>query len=170
MCAASECLALAQADPSCLPAPIWSGLENLPVKGEARDDMTQIIVVPGTYHDYLLADQLRLEVPPTATILGLTVEVIRTGSDAVVDGSVKLIKAGEVGGAERAEPAVWTTDLTSVKYGGAQDLWGREWTPADVNAADFGVAFAAAFTRAAGNARAYVDTIEVTVHYEVNCE
>jgi hypothetical protein len=163
-------LALAQEAQTCLPAPVWSGLENLQAVGEAREDMTQIIAVPGAYHDHLLADELGLDVPPSATILGLTVEVSRAGNDSIVDHSVRLIKAGHLGKVERAQPAVWGEELASIRYGGPTDLWGEDWTPEDVNATDFGVAFSVGYTQSAGNARAYVDSMRVTVHYEITCE
>ena len=60
--------------------------------------------------------------------------------------------------------------MTPVTYGGADDLWGEHWTPEAVNASDFGLAFSVAYTGAAGNTRAYVDTVRVKVHYEVTCE
>jgi len=170
MCDASTCLAPADGPQNCLPAPIWSNLDNLQFEGEAVENMTQIILVPGDYHDYLFADELALEVPPDAKILGLTVQVRRAGDDGVADDSVRIIKNGQIGDAERAQAGVWNEDLVSVSYGGPGDLWGEEWTPQDVNAPDFGVAFAAAYTRPAGNTRAYVDSVSVTVRYEVACE
>jgi len=132
--------------------------------------MTQLILVPGNYHDVLLVDHFQLEVPAAATILGITVEVHRAGDDGVADESVRIVKDGRGGESERALPEVWRRDLTWISYGGPDDLWGEDWTVDDLNAGEFGVAFSTAYTRTAGNTRAYVDTARVTVHYEVICD
>jgi hypothetical protein len=55
-------------------------------------------------------------------------------------------------------------------YGGPEDLWGETWTPADLNSEDFGVALNAIYTDTAGNGRAYVDIVYVTVNYATSCE
>lgn len=170
MCDASECLASPQGGRTCLPAPIWSSLDNLKFDGESLEQMTQIILVPGEYRDYLLADELAFEIPAAATILGVSVEIRRAGNDGVADDSVRIIKGGRIGQVERAQAGVWSQDLTSITYGGPDDLWGEQWTPEDVGADDFGVALATAYTRPAGNTRAYVDFVRVTVRYELVCE
>ena len=169
MCVASECLASPQGGQDCLPAPVWANLDNIQFEDEPAEQMTQLILVPGDYHDVLLIDHFQLEVPAAATILGITVEIRRAGDDGVADQSVRIVKAGQVGESARALPEVWSRDLTWIGYGGPDDLWGEEWTSENLNAADFGLAFSTAYTRAAGNTRAYVDTARVTVHYEVAC-
>jgi len=44
-------------------------------------------------------------------------------------------------------------------------MWGTQWTPAQVNASNFGVAFAARHDNIGTNATARVDGISITVHY-----
>ncbi|HKY41082.1 MAG TPA: hypothetical protein VJN18_34350 [Polyangiaceae bacterium] len=152
------------------PSHLFANLDNIQFEDEPVDQMTQIIVVPGDYHDVLLLDQFELEVPTGASILGLTVEIRRAGNDSVADDSVRIVKGGRVGEAERALAAVWSEDLTWVTYGGSEDLWGEDWTAENLTAADFGVAFSTSYTLAAGNTRAYVDAVKVTVRYEVSCD
>src|SRR5690606_4970814 len=99
-------------------------------------------------------------------IQGITVTIRRAGGndDSAVDGAVRLIKGGVIGAADRSSPTPWTgPEYVDVDYGGEDDLWGETWTPADVNAADFGVALSTLYTQSAGNGRAYVDIIYVTV-------
>ena len=92
------------------------------------------------------------------------------GDDSVADGSVSIIKGGQIGSAERALPTAWSTDVTWVSYGGPTDLWGESWTPADLNSPDFGLAFSAAYSKNVGNTLAYVDAVRVTVSYERTCD
>ena len=65
----------------------------------------------------------------------------------------------------KAMPGVWSVAETTQTYGGPSDLWGSTWTPAEINAGGFGVAFAATYTGATGSEAARVDAIRVTVHY-----
>jgi hypothetical protein len=87
------------------------------------------------------------------------------------DGAVRLIKGGVTGEADRSLPTPWTgPEYANVDYGGPTDLWNETWTPADLNSADFGVALSAIYTDTAGNGRAYVDIVYVTVNYRAPCE
>jgi len=85
----------------CLPAPVWANLDNIQFEDEPTEQMTQLILVPGNYHDVLLVDHFQLEVPAAATILGITVEVHRAGDDGVADESVRIVKGGRVGESDR---------------------------------------------------------------------
>jgi hypothetical protein len=170
MCAASECLPNGAGSSDCVPAPIWDNLASIQVEDAALEEMTQIVLVSTPYSDVMIVDQFELEVPEDATVLGLTVEILRAGDENVADDSVKVVKGGQIGDAERALPDAWTTELGWVTYGGDDDLWGETWTPADLNAEDFGVAISAVYALPAGNTRAYVDQVRLTVHYSVTCE
>jgi hypothetical protein len=154
----------------CLPTPIWTGLNALAAEGtDPIADSAEIVLWSYPYHDPLLLDQFKLEVPDNAEVLGITATVRRAadGEDEAVDAGVHLIKHGVVGSADRSLSTAWTApDLVNVDYGGPKDLWGDSWTPADLNADDFGVAFAAGYTQSAGSGRAYVDIVYVTVTYQ----
>ncbi len=101
-------------------------------------------------------------VPVGATITGVTVEITKAGGVAsgVFDAIVKLIKGGSIVGTDNSSLAAWPTTFAAATYGG--DLWGTTLTPADVNAADFGVNIQAQIT---GNTSAFVDAIRVRVNY-----
>jgi hypothetical protein len=169
MCEATECLEDFDAGRSCLPAPVWRNLDNILFEGTTPLDGVEITLVAGEYHDALLTDDFRHELPEKAEILGITAE-IRRGGDRAADYSVRILKGGALGSAERAQPEMWTPDLTWISYGDAEDTWGESWEVADVTAKDFGVAIALLYTHESGNSRAYVDQVRTTVHYRVACE
>ena len=76
------------------------------------------------------------------------------------DMAVSLVKGGTVSGSNLASPAAWgTTDVYTV-YGGPTNLWGQSWTLADVNAANFGLAFSARVQ----NGTARVDHMRITIY------
>jgi hypothetical protein len=126
------------------------------------------------HHDYLLADQFQFALPSQARIVGITVEIYkftnydytdRTGADDVV---VSLMKGGELVGANRATvDQLWANSSTTeyTVYGGTTDLWETSWTPAEIAAEGFGVAFSAARGNTAGYYSAFVRDMRVSVHY-----
>ncbi len=127
--------------------------------------MTQIVLAATSYTDTLLVDDFALDVPDGATVHGITVEVRRAGDASIVDDSVRLLKGGKLVGAEHGKPDAWGDEPAWVTYGAEDDTWSEVWTPAELNAADFGVAFSAQYTGDAGNTRAYVDQVRVTISY-----
>jgi hypothetical protein len=170
MCAASECVD--SATRYCLPPTTWRNLAALRTEGTDTSDAAELVLVANPYEDLLLVDDFKLEVPTDAEVVGISVTVRRAGGSSMeaADGSVRLIKGGIVGEADRSKPTPWTgPELVNVEYGGPTDLWGETWTPADVNAMDFGVALSAIYLDTAGNGRAYVDIVYVTVHYRTGC-
>jgi hypothetical protein len=57
------------------------------------------------------------------------------------EGSVRLVVGGVAAGDDRATGAALPLSDAYLTFGGSADLWGLALTPADVNAADFGLAF-----------------------------
>jgi hypothetical protein len=173
MCAGTYCMMSTES--YCLPATIWTNLGTLAAEGsDIYSDGAQLVLWSDPYRDFLMVDDFKLEVPASATVLGITVTVRRAagGPNEAVDAGVHVIKGGAMGSADRSSPMPWAGDMTfaDVDYGGPSDLWGETWTPAEVNAADFGVALSARYTQSAGNGRAYVDIVYVTVHYTTICQ
>ncbi len=172
MCAAGECIH--SLDDYCLPATIWQNLGSLSAEGDdPYTEAAELVLVGTPYHDTLLVNDFKLEVPAAAEIRGITVTVRRAagGDDEAVDAAVRLVKGGVVTDADRSSPIPWNAPpFEDVDYGSATDLWNESWTPADVNAADFGVALRTAYTQTAGNGRAYVDIVYVTVSYDIACQ
>jgi hypothetical protein len=111
-------------------------------------------------------------IPGGATITGISVAIKRrvTGAttEIVRDSAVKIVKAdASIGTTNRATTAPWpNTNYQFSYYGGASDLWGETWTPADFADADVGVVFSAVTTDPGGEgATLDVDYIFITVYY-----
>ncbi len=109
-------------------------------------------------------------IPAAATITGIIVDIEKRsdfGSN-VQDNQLYLIKAGIPIGTNHA--TLWTswpwTD-TYETYGGCTDLWGTTWTPAEVNAANFGVIFASIDYSCADTIRSFIDHIRMTICYDM---
>lgn len=101
--------------------------------------------------NYLTAKGFNFTIPSYASICGITIEVIRKASGinfftSVNDNKVKLIKNGAIIGLNKKKNNEWSSSDQTISYGGTNDLWGISLTPADVNDADFGIAFSAKIT------------------------
>jgi hypothetical protein len=58
----------------------------------------------------------------------------------VKDYSVKIVKSdGGLGSQDKSNPSLWPSGGGFVSHGGAADLWGESWEPADINNSNFGV-------------------------------
>ena len=84
---------------------------------------------------------------------------------ALQDSNVQLLKAGAPVGSNKAVATNWGFTNSTVTYGSSADLWGTTWTPADVNASNFGLRFAAKNV-AAASATASLDYVSITVQYK----
>lgn len=119
---------------------------------------------------YLQCTGYGFAIPTGATINGIIVNVERNSSSTTAtvptDAQVRLLKAGVIGATNRATANSYTgTDLVEA-HGSATDLWGDTWTPANINAANFGAAFAAQKPGTAGGSRTVsVDHIQIVVDY-----
>ncbi|WP_127474683.1 hypothetical protein [Sulfurivermis fontis] len=108
-------------------------------------------------------------IPVAATIDGISVRIERRAQvdNRMRDRDLQLIKGGTTVGSNYADTTTWfPTSDTYASYGGAADLWGTTWTPAEINAGNFGVGLRVRKdTNSGGNTRAYVDHVEITIHY-----
>lgn len=113
-------------------------------------------------------------IPAEAIIDGILVYLDRqrqsiSGGGIITDGSVKLMKAGVVVGGDRATATSWTSSDVSEGHGGTSDLWDTTWTPAEINAADFGVALTVARTGGTLGVlpEARIDSVTVVITYHI---
>lgn len=124
----------------------------------------------------LLARDFGFSIPEGSEILGITVEVDRSAiavgdSPAIAqDGSAQLSLAGVATDADYAMLGSWGSVESRVVYGGRQDLWGRSWTPAEVNSPDFGFGLSAVASGfisqdIASRVTARVRTVHLSVTY-----
>jgi hypothetical protein len=112
-------------------------------------------------------------IPANAVISGIQCTIGRSRSGGISgeakDNSVRLIKAGSAVGDNKGFTSTnWGTSESAINYGGTADMWNATWTPAEVNASNFGVAFAADITQGFIVARtANVDYINLSVTYYI---
>jgi hypothetical protein len=166
MCAGNYCMM--STENYCLPATIWTNLAAVAIEGtDPIADTAQLVVWNDPYRDFLLVEDFNLDVPESATIEGITATIRRAGGgeDEAADAGVYLLKGDVMGTLDKSKSTPWSNVLENVAYGGENDLWAETWTPADVNAGTFGVAVSAQYPQSAGNGRAYVDIVYVTVSY-----
>lgn len=122
------------------------------------------------------------EIPGTATILGITVEVRKGegGSSSragIIDNAALIVQDGVISTVENKADTftTWPTAnplVPYVSYGGSSDLWGLAWTVSQIQSTGFGFAIAAQNIRVSGpqsgaNESAGIDHIRITVEYSV---
>lgn len=153
----------------------WSVPANVAVSDNLRSTAGAMVGILSTVTtNYLLETGFGFTVPSTASICGIQVEIekrqqgVLVGS-SVKDNSVKIIKNGVIIGSEHASGVNWPGADAYVTYGSSNDAWGTTWTPADINSANFGIAYASAGLNA-GIASLFlsaeIDHIRVTVFYD----
>jgi len=107
------------------------------------------LITGSGWTNYLTAQNFNLNVPSTATILGVYVRIGQCASaaGAYKDKSVVLIRADNtLGSTNKATGTIyslWANPNVSQYYGSSSDMWGETLGPTDVNNANFGVAFSA---------------------------
>jgi hypothetical protein len=126
--------------------------------------------VDGTTTNYIVCTNYGFSIPTGSTIDGIVVAVERksnsTGNGGSQDAAMRAVKGGIIGTTDRSTTTTYTTSDVSENHGSSTDLWGTTWSVTDINASNFGAAFAAQKANAAGSAHTVtVDVITITVHY-----
>jgi MSHA biogenesis protein MshQ len=139
----------------------------------ANDNSNATASVDGTTTRYLQCLNYGFSIPTGAVINGIAVAVARKANSTANGGSrdafMRIVKSGTIGSTDRATATLYTTSEVSESHGGSADLWGLSWTAADINAANFGAAFAATKASSAGSSHTIsVDVIAITVDYSVD--
>lgn len=119
--------------------------------------------IPRPTH-YLFCTSPGATIPSNAVIDGINIrwDISTIGAGSTSDAEIKLVKGNVIGATNKAG-ATWTATDTPTNYGGSADLWGDTWTPAQVNATDFGWVNAASV---AGIGQiAQIDYQEATIYY-----
>lgn len=122
---------------------------------------------------YLEAKGFGFAIPSSASICGIVVEVEKNATGinllaSVEDNSVRLIKGGTITGNNYATSTKWTSSSSYYSYGGGTDKWGTTWSVADINSANFGVAFSAQISGLVSLfPSANIDHIRITVYFNI---
>jgi len=115
---------------------------------------------------WLRATNFGFSIPAGSIIDGIVVEIERVANRINIrDNSVKIVKAGSEQGTDKAVAGDWPTTDAYQTYGGSTDKWGLTWTPAQINASNFGVSISAEYYGTFFLGTAYVDHIRITVYY-----
>lgn len=114
------------------------------------------------YSFRLDATNFGFSIPAGSTIDGIVVEIDKMGAKAA-DSLVQMIQGGTPTGTNNSVGTAHLATETIETYGSSIDLWGLTWTVADIEANDFGVAYAAQSTGNNGESR--VDFIRITIYY-----
>lgn len=141
----------------------WSNPGNI----TADDGSNASYVGNGTPSEWLEATQFGFAIPDGATIDGFEIRVQLSASTEyfVFADTVQLMKAGSLAGSAFGGGLNWTTSPTDTDFGGATELGGTTWTPAEVNASGFGVSFRNPDTFLSPGVTHNVDAIWIKVYY-----
>ena len=98
--------------------------------------------------NYLKATNFGFFIPSSSSICGVVVEIEKSASGinfqtSVTDDIVKIVKGGLAVGNNAALGGNWPPTDTYFSYGSYNNLWGTSFTPADINAPNFGIIIAA---------------------------
>lgn len=106
-------------------------------------------------------------IPTGATVKGIVVKYKRYAADPnnTYDGQIKLVKAGSVVGDNKSNFVLWPGTMTENLYGEQADLWGTTWTPAQINATNFGVDLAWTWTNLGVTPNIFYDYVKIIVYY-----
>ena len=113
--------------------------------------------------DNLFVTGFNFSIPAGDTITGITVEIEQNGGGGK-DAGVFIVKGGNMVATDHANVSNWPVTDAYTVYGGCTDLWGVAWTPADINAPDFGVAVSAK-GMGAFSTLVNIDHMRITVCY-----
>jgi hypothetical protein len=118
--------------------------------------------------NYLNTTGYGFNIPSTAIIDGIYIEFERkmdTNTQRVATTFTSLLKAGSLAGTPKPGTDLWPDTEAYVAYGGATDLWGITWTPAEINASGFGLAIMADNNLGGVHHVASIDTARITVYW-----
>ncbi len=128
---------------------------------------TAVALDAGKTTNQLKASAFGFTLPPKAVVLGVEIGIERSAlgsATALKDKEVRVLVKGVALATNGASAAAWSTTDAEAKYGSGTELWGAtSISPADVQAADFGVLLTVTAT-ASGTPR--VDAISITVHFD----
>lgn len=138
--------------------------------GNATADDTNYATVTisrfSTPSNYIKATNFGFNIPSGATIDGITVSIRRwksLGSGQLRDSSIRIVKGGTITGDNNSPNSTLGSTEETITVGGSTDLWGTTWSASDINATNFGVAYA--LEQQANNAIGALDWITITVDY-----
>lgn len=149
----------------------WNNADRL----NSTDNVTTSFNTTGTsLSRYLKGLNFGFDVPDNATITGieLIINRIRTAGTTgeIEDDTIRLVKGGTVVGDDLSQGDDWKTGAVNRFFGSSTEMWGTTWTPADVNATNFGAVMSAKGTTAGTDRTGNVDNYSINVYYTMPSE
>lgn len=141
----------------------WANPAN--IFADDGSNATAAFLAPPTFTFDLQGATLGMGIPSNAIIDGIVLEMDVPSSNrwSEANSSIRLQKAGVSVGDNKAGTGSASNNIWS--YGSSTSLWGTTWTPAELNAANFGFAFSAAYTSSGNDFTIAVDFVRVTVYW-----
>jgi PKD repeat protein len=158
------------ADDSSIGMVAWTSVNNSLTQ---NDQYASAGLTKNEVSHYLKVTNFGFVIPDGATIQGIVVGIDRYGGSGIGNGhqisdySIRLVKGGTINGTDKSAAAIWPASDTDtyVSYGNSTDVWGLNWTPADINGSGFGAVVSAIKGNGNSARTAYVDHIQITVYY-----
>lgn len=129
------------------------------------DDRASFDTTGALTSHYLKLTNFGFAIPSGATIVGVVVDVEQLADDNgghnVHSDTIKLVKAGTVGGDNIAQNDDWTSNESYITYGAKDSLAGNTLTPSDINNSGFGVAISVV----GDGAIAQINNVRISVYY-----
>ncbi|MBI3509228.1 MAG: T9SS type A sorting domain-containing protein [Bacteroidetes bacterium] len=154
---------------------IWNDAANV---NETDNDYSTLQLAPYLncfqstcyWSRYLSCYNFNFSIPQNAVIEGIEMDMngFSSLSSAVLDCTIVIRRnANSVAGTNMASLISWSTSDETRHYGGNGELWGYNWTPAEINAPDFGVNIKL-YNPTTFSPSVSVDHVSMTVTYEVS--
>lgn len=125
--------------------------------------------------NYLVATNFGFNIPLTANICGIEIDIERRAQGLLIgssirDNNVRIVKNGTILGNNHANGGLnWPSADGYITLGNNSDAWGATWTPAEINANNFGIAYSVRLNAGIASLflSAEIDHIQITVYYEI---
>jgi hypothetical protein len=142
----------------------WANPNNMSTCDDAYASFADLPNTTGTYTDYITISGFGISIPQSAIVTGILVEIERSDpNQQTSDYSVRIIRKGVLGAAERSTGQAYPAADAFQSYGGSTDTWGETWSYKEIGSASFGVAIAAQRTATGGSTLGQIDNVRVTV-------
>jgi hypothetical protein len=153
----------------------WSPAGNITLSDNLRTGNGVLLGVLGSANtNYLVLQNFGFSIPSSAAICGIEVTIERrvTGlliGSSVEDNSIRLVKNNIISGTNMASTANWPGSDGNRLYGNVSESWGVAWTPADINANNFGIAISAKLSAGLASLflTAEIDQVTIKVFFKI---
>lgn len=154
----------------------WSNPLNILTSNNSYASCGSLLgILASAQTNYMYTTAYGFAVPLTATVCGIEVRVERNAAGLLIGSSVNdknvfMMKAGAPIGTNHASGSNWSGSDAVAVYGNNADLWGTTWTPAEINAGNFGMALSAQLNAGLASLflTANVDMTSIKVYYEIS--